>query len=168
MDRDYEYWQAVIWRTIMESGVRWSEAARLRTSDLVRNVLMVRASTTKSKKSRPIPLSPKLVDELKALPKGEYLFHWPLGGDWADKHGKDALRQFYRTLERTKIPARDEEGRSLNIHALRMTYASRLQRRKVQIGIVQKVLGHADVWLNARCYSDFGVKETRKAVSRAW
>lgn len=41
MDRDYEYGQAVIWRTIMESGVRWSEAARLRASDVVRNVLRV-------------------------------------------------------------------------------------------------------------------------------
>lgn len=168
LDRDAEYRQAIMWRTMLESGIRWSEAARLRWTDVTKNVILVRASTSKSKRSRPIPISPKLAEELRALPKGEFLFRRPLGGYWAHSYGKDALKQFYATLERAKIPAKDDEGRSLDIHALRMTCASRLQRRKVPIGIVQKVLGHADVRLTARCYTDFGVEEIRRAVSRAW
>ncbi len=168
MDRDHEYAQAPMWRTILACGLRWSECARLRAADVDKCVVTVRASTTKSRRTRRIPISKALAETLAALPRGDYLFRRPLGGYWADVHGKDALALFYATLERAKLDRIDDEGRSLDVHALRMTCASRMQRRKVPIAIVQRVLGHADVRLTARCYSEFGVDEIRRAVARAW
>ena len=168
LDALYVYPQAAMWRVIVECGLRWSEVAHLKAGDLQGGVLVVRASTTKSRRSRRIPVSPALAARLKALRGGEYLFRSPSGKHWAHRHGKDALEIFYAALQRAGIPRRDDDGRSVDIHALRMTCASRLQRRKVPVAVVAKILGHADVRLTVQAYSDFGVEEVRRAVERAW
>lgn len=79
-------------------------------------------------------------------------------------------REVERLLREAGIAAAgpEDDGRSVDIHALRMTCASRLQRRKVPVAVVAKILGHADVRLTVRAYSDFGVDEVRRAVERAW
>jgi len=77
-------------------------------------------------------------------------------------HTADRMRRIrprsatLRLLEAAGIERTDAHGRSVDIHALRHTTATRLARSVAPLAITQRVLGHSDPKLTARVYTHLG------------
>jgi integrase len=65
------------------------------------------------------------------------------------------------------IEREDAHGRSLDLHALRHTAASRFARHGAPLAVTQRILGHSDPKLTARVYVHLGVEEMRGVVESA-
>jgi integrase len=81
-------------------------------------------------------------------------------------NSSNARKLLYDVFDRAGIARKDEQGRSLDIHALRGTAATRLLRNNVQLAHVAKLLGHQDVRLTMRHYEDLGIEDLRAEVDR--
>ena len=116
-------------------GCRVSEARQLQAADIVGERIVFRRATTKTKRTRAVPIHPKLQAILAAvdLPTRGYLFHGqssdqPLTRQAADK----ALREACDRL--------GYEGYST--HSFRRTWATTLDRK----GPRQRVIQHLGGW----------------------
>ncbi len=169
--------QVILWRVLIETGARWGELTRTTWEDLdhARHSLRLRATTTKSGKSRVIPLSAATVAELTALrtihqcvrqrlvQPGDRIFLSPEGADWPLP--TNAIRRILRrVLERAGIRRKDATGHVLDVHALRHTAATRMARNGVPIVVAQRMLGHASIDMTARVYTHLAVDDLREAV----
>lgn len=169
--------QTPLWLTLLETGARFGEMVRTTWGDFseAQSALTFRASTTKSRKERRVPMRPALVTEIARLrlvhlqvrgripTAGDHIFLSPRGLPWA-KNRRIALIRFYAVLERAGIPRVDERGEKLDIHATRHTFASRLARNGVGLAQAQKLLGHSDPKLTAACYTHLDAEDLRAAV----
>ncbi|RXK55095.1 site-specific integrase [Oleiharenicola lentus] len=135
------------------TGLRRSEAKALLWSDLhldaARPYVLARASTTKNKKQAALPLLPELVEMLKARqaaagPGDGKVF--PLGVPTAATLRSD--------LAKCGIPAVDEQGRRVDIHALRKTFCSLLHAAGVPQRVAQELMRHSEPRLTATVYTD--------------
>ena len=161
--------QAPLWRTLIETGLRFGEAAALRPCDLVRETLVVRPSSAKAGRSRRIPIPPSLAVELRRLGRGHgTIFRAPSGRPWTRSNHTTANTRFRMLCRRAGIALRDAEGRVVDIHALRVTACSRMLRRGVPLAVVSRVLGHADARMTMRVYADLGEADLRRALKKTW
>lgn len=167
--------QLPLWRAFLETGARYGEltSTTWRDVDLQRATLRLRAETTKSGKARVIPLTPVMVATLETLQAdhqrilgglGERLFLSPDGAKWPEPT-TNAMRLFLRLIEKAGIERVDVEGRSVDLHALRHSFASRLARNGVGLVQAQKLLGHSDPKLTAKVYSHLEVEDLRDAIA---
>lgn len=168
--------QRLLWTALLETGARWSELTSTTWSDLDRErlTLRLRAATTKSRKSRLIPLRRELADELWALRSvhqrarqrmvqaSDPIFLTPEGCAWL-RETNNARRILYRVLDLAGIARKTPDG-VLDIHALRHTAASRMARNGVPLIVAARVLGHASTELTSRVYSHLGVEDLRAAI----
>lgn len=69
---------------------------------------------------------------------------------------------FYRDLERAGIERETPDGR-LDIHALRVTYCTRLARAGVPLQVAQQLMGHSDPKLTASVYTRLGLRDAQAA-----
>ncbi len=74
------------------------------------------------------------------------------------------IRTFHRDCERAKIDRYDDEGRQIDRHALRTTLGTHLARAGVLPQQAMKVLGHADVRVTMRHYTDLRLTDTARAL----
>jgi integrase len=169
--------QAPLWRAFLETGARYRELTTACWSDLdlERRILVLRPEATKSGRTRAIPIGDTLVEELRGLAFAHHrvlgrpaepkdpVFLTPDGCQWP-WHSANLRRIFERLLAAAGIADKDEQGRQLDVHALRHTFASRLARNGVGIAHAQRLLGHADPKLTMRAYTHLGVEELREAV----
>jgi integrase len=169
--------QAPFWRALVETGARYGELQALTWGDvdLAERLVTLRAETTKAQRQRAIPLLPALVAELVELRRlherlrgrppdaAERVFLSPEGCT-LPAHTVNAMRVFDRLLEAASIEREDAHGAKLDIHALRHTLATRLQRSGVGLAQAQRILGHSDPKLTARIYTHLGVEDLREAV----
>jgi integrase len=164
----------------VETGCRYGEARRLTWADvdLDNRTLTLRAETTKARRARHLPIPPLLASALallrsqrttargRAPTPAEAVFQSPEGRDLCAPTN-NAMRVFDRLLEAAGIERTDAHGRSLDIHALRHTTASRLARSGAPLAVTQRVLGHSDPKLTARVYTHLGAEDLRSAMERA-
>jgi integrase len=172
--------QAPFWRFLVETACRYGEARCLTWADvdLATRTVTLRAETTKTRRARPLPLPPFLAETLAQLREKrlratgraplpvERVFLGPEGRALS-KPSNNAMRVFDRLLEAAGIERQDAHGRSLDIHALRHTAATRLVRTGAPLAVTQRVLGHSDPKLTARVYTHLGAEDLRGAVERA-
>ena len=154
--------------TALDTGMRQGEMLALRFGDIdsVRHLIRLRAETTKSRKSRVVPLAPARLRAVLAwlqlqadgTQKGDDALVFsdeagqPLGRfrtAWVTAvlkaHGiKPEWRAFGWT---TLTPACHDEFRRINLHwhDLRHEYASRLVEHGVPLSQVRDLLGHASI-----------------------
>lgn len=167
--------QRVLWQTLLETGARWGELTHATRADLDarRRCLTLRAATTKSGRSRTIPLRQELLDELLALKPihqtarrrvvqpTDRIFLTPDGAD--HDHATTGMRRvFRRVLEQAGIDRIDVHGKVIDIHSLRGTCASRLVRNGVSVAITQRILGHSSPTM--KHYVQIDVEDMRAAV----
>ena len=154
-----EYERAV-WKTYLYTGMRRGELETLEWQDVDfrRSTITVRVRADfapKGRRSRGIPMHPKLKPVLKKLPKrSEQLV-------FATKHGtrlKHYDRNFKRACEKAGI-----EGTS--IHTLRHTCASHLVMAGVDLPTVAKILGHRDIE-STMVYAHLTVDHLKAGVER--
>jgi integrase len=145
--------------------------------DFERALLTLRATNTKSRKERSIPLLGTLVGELRALQPehvsilgrplrpSDLVFRSPEGCAWP-RHSVNVTRMLHRLLDVAEIDRLDAQGKKIDVHAMRHSFASRLARNGVPITFAQKLLGHATVEMTARVYTHLGDQQMREAIGR--
>ncbi len=79
----------------------------------------------------------------------------------------NAMLVLNRLLAAARMERADVHGRSLDLHALRHTAASRFARHGAPLAVTQRILGHSDPKLTARVYVQLGVEEMRGVVETA-
>ena len=147
----------------LKTGLRANELRQLRRADvdLAGGMLTVRAAVAKSRKVRRMPLP---VEVLEALTKHCMRLH-PGAPLW---RLPDRLHHFLLKPDAAAcgIALVNEEGKRMDFHALRHTYASWLdQHAGASPATAQALLGHADLRTTQR-YVHAGNAMSRAAVER--
>lgn len=169
--------QAPLWRTFLETGGRFSEVVKAPWGELDETAcnLRFRAETTKGKRERTLPLSMELTKELATLRVlhaealgriptiTDPIFLSPKGCSWVGQN-RNALRMFHEVCVRAGIPVRDDAGKKLDIHALRVTFCTRLALAGVPIQVAQSLMGHQSVEMTANIYTRVTTEDLRDAL----
>jgi integrase len=163
-------------RALMETGARWSELTSVTWGDLrwLPGELRLRSETTKNRTERVIPLGPTLlgllrdraqsVKGLAELPADGLVFTSPWGRPWGLSHN---YRDWLDTiLERAKIPRKDAQGRVVNVHALRHTFATRLARAGVSLQQAAYLTGHRTLTVLLQIYTHLQAEDARGAITK--
>ncbi len=127
-------------------GLRVSEVAHLRLEDIDSQRMLIHVRHTKSRKDRFVPLSPKLLEELRAYWRAArprpFLFPGP-----------DPLRPITRsTIAKVCKQAAQSAGieRRVSPHTLRHSFATHLLEAGVDVRTIQMLLGHAALKTTSR------------------
>jgi integrase len=169
--------QLPLWMLLVGYGPRYGEVRTLRWADvdLDEGVITLRPENTKSRKARCVPIRREYATVLGQLRKlqARALKREPGGADFVFLSPEarplrvdtvNTMRVFDRVLVAAKIDRVNALGRKLDVHALRGTCASTLQRRGVAVTIAQRLLGHSSPVLTARHYTHIEVEDIRAAI----
>jgi site-specific recombinase XerD len=125
--------------TLYAAGLRLSEAAALQIADIDSSRMQLRVARGKGNKQRLLPLSPRLLTELRTYWKeyrpARYLFP-----------GKTADRPYASTSIQKGIKAaakRAKIQKNVTPHVLRHSYATGLLEAGVDILTISRLLGHS-------------------------
>jgi site-specific recombinase XerD len=126
--------------TLYSGGLRFSEAARLKVADIDSQRMMIHVASGKGKKDRFVPLSPRLIEQLRAYwiqyrPTGSLLFPGKTPETlYADTSIRKALKTaaVQAAIKKRVYP-----------HVLRHSYATGLLEAGVDLLTISRLLGHA-------------------------
>ncbi len=158
--------RVLIYRTLVLTGLRLDELRTLTVAqvDLTpgAEVVQLEAKNEKNGIGSEIPLRSDLADELrswidsKKLAPSAILLNVPTG----------FLRIFDRDLKAAGIPKRDERKRTVDLHALRTTFATMLSTTGTAPRTAQAAMRHANLQLTMGTYTDAKHLDVREAMSR--
>lgn len=148
--RFFDYIPALKYRAALMicygSGLRISEAAALKVSDIDSQRMLIRVEQGKGKKDRYTMLSPRLLEVLRvywrAARPAEYLFpSWRTGRHLTSGSLQQACRDAWlRSGLRKKVTA----------HLLRHSFATNLLENGTDVRVIQVLLGHSQITTTAR------------------
>lgn len=130
----------------LSTGVRWSEAAQLRGSQLTK--YKVTFTNTKNGKNRSIPISEELYNEIQKPTSGK-LF--------------DECYGPFSYILKSKIGADLPTGQAT--HVLRHTFASHFMMNNGNILVLKDILGHSDIKMTMR-YAHFAPEQLSDAITK--
>jgi site-specific recombinase XerD len=126
--------------TLYAAGLRISEAANLKPTDIDSQRMQLNIQSGKGRKQRQVPLSPRLLDQLREYwkayrPSGLLLFP----GKYPDKPyaGTSIQKAIKASAKRAGI------NKTVTPHTLRHSYATGLLEAGVDILTISRLLGHA-------------------------
>ena len=127
--------------TAYAAGLRCSELTRLRVSDIDSGRMLLRVDQGKGSKDRYVPLSPRLLEELRAYWRRTRPPHWlfpsPIAGRPLSRCGPSHMYG----LAKQKAGIEKSGG----IHTLRHCYATGLLEAGVELPVIQRRLGHTSI-----------------------
>lgn len=125
--------------TLYAGGLRFAEAANLRIPDIDSKRMMIRVAQGKGRKERLVPLSPRLLKELRTY----WLKYKPSDLLFPGKHPSKPYAD--TTIRKAMKVAAEKAGikRRVYPHVLRHTYATGLLEAGVDLLTISKLLGHA-------------------------
>jgi len=131
--------------TLYSTGMRRSELARLKVSDIDSPRMVIHVREGKGSKDRDVPLSSKLLETLRAYwrwmkPK-DYLFP----GRVADRESDVPITPKAVWLACRGAAQRAGIQKSVGPHTLRHSYATHLLEAGADLRTIQLLLGHADI-----------------------
>jgi site-specific recombinase XerD len=133
-------------RTAYALGLRVSELVALRLEDIdaARGLVVVRQG--KGAKDRLVPLSPRLLEELRAYWRSRRPRPWLFPGGRHGHHLSVAgvQRVVRRAAQRAGL------GKAISPHTLRHSYATHLLEAGCDLLTIQRLLGHRDLKTTAR------------------
>jgi integrase/recombinase XerD len=131
----------VILTTIYATGLRLEEATHLEVRDIDSARMLLRVALGKGAKERLVPLSPRLLQELRDYWKVVRSERWLFpGGVPGAPLGPSAVQ---KACQQAASEARI--GKRVTPHTLRHSYATALLERGVDLLTIQRLLGHASL-----------------------
>jgi len=171
--------QRTIWRMFMLTGLRRNELVKLKFShvDFERRCLTVIVANAKSKKAREIPLDDESLEVITKL-RDEAASRTPTRETKPSKFSRDhvfvtkdghplannLLRTFYANCKRAGIEDAHPGG-AVDIHSLRVTYATLAMENGANPKAVQAILGHSTLAMTMGIYTKATEKSKREAVA---
>lgn len=170
--------KAPVLRALVGTGARWSELVACRWADLdwERGSLTLRGETTKTQRTRTLPLAPELLEALSEYRflqarrlgrepvSDEAIFLGPTGRPLRPVDVNTYRDWLYKALDAAGLPRRDSAGRVFHVHALRHTFATRLARAGVAIQTCAALTGHRTVEILLAVYTHVEAEEARAAI----
>jgi integrase len=154
--------RALVYRTLVLTGLRRGELASLSIGSLELDAPMpyavLAAGDEKNGQGSEIPLRADLVAELR-----EWVAEKRAGFTGSDSEFSNLqlfavpaslLRVLNRDLKTAGIQKTDERGRTVDVHAMRMTLATMLNRAGVAPRTAQEIMRHSDIRLTMSTYTD--------------
>jgi integrase/recombinase XerD len=131
----------VLLQTAYACGLRLSELLHLHVTDIDSARMVVHVRLGKGGKDRLVPLSPRLLQELRDYWKQSRPKTWLFPGAFPERplHGSNVQRLCQRLLEPAGI------RKPATPHTLRHSYATHLLEAGVDVVTLQKLLGHRDL-----------------------
>ena len=130
--------QRMVLTTMYATGMRVGEAVKLRVADIDSRRMTLLVACGKGNKQRLVPLSPKLLTELRLFWQTHRNPVWLFPSREPDRPLRIA------SVDRMCARARVRAGlkRRFNTHVLRHTFATELLEAGVDLFSIQKILGH--------------------------
>ena len=154
--------QVTMWKLVIERGSRWNEVATLRWCDFDEEAsrIFIRADQAKGRRGRFVPIPRSLSREIVSLRSlhavwtsrvpslDDNVLLSPKADPWSKAGARsNARRMPYRLLDQAGIDRFDATARSIDIHALRGTAATRLLR----LGVPRVTSSESSVGAMPRC-----------------
>lgn len=150
--------ERILLTTAYACGVRISELLHLQVTDIDSARMVVNVRQGKGAKDRQVPLSARLLAELRAWWQTHRTKPWlfpgmagaarrrPLRAGWQPRpmHAGSVQRMVKQIVKRSGLK------KSASMHTLRHSYATHLLEAGVDVVTVQKLLGHSDLSTTAR------------------
>ncbi len=131
--------QRIFLTTLYATGMRFSEAANLRIADIDSPRMQIRITHGKGAKQRQVPLSPRLLSELRSYWKQYKPTSLLFPGNSADKTYADTSIQ--KAIKASALAANIKKN--VTPHTLRHSYATGLLEAGVDLLTISRLLGHA-------------------------
>jgi integrase/recombinase XerD len=127
--------------TMYATGLRISEAAGLCVADIDSQRMTILVARGKGNKQRLVPLSAKLLDELRQWWRLHRHPRWLFPGANPDRplHVAGVQRAFRQAVWEARL------NKPATTHALRHTFATELMEAGVNLLVIQKILGHGSL-----------------------
>ena len=171
------------------AGLRKGDLQKLTWADIDFTEGTITIRHGKAKREDVVPLHPQLADALKARRSGRRatpaarvfpetvtdvtrLKDFLRAGIAREEVVKDAqgepvmVGRGKRRRPKTRIVCSDDEGRVIDLHALRTTLGTQLARAGVAPQIAQRIMRHSDYRTTLRHYTVLGLQDTAQAVAR--
>lgn len=147
--------RAWVYLVILYTGLRRHELNRLNWGhfhlDADPAFVELPADLTKNRKADRQPLRVEVVAALRAhMPEGSMPFEWVFRGK------VPSPAKLRKDLAAAGIPAVDERGRCVDVHALRTTFGTMLSVAGVAPRVAMELMRHSDLKLTMRVYTDAG------------
>ena len=127
--------------TAYAAGLRASELGRLQVTDIDSARMCLRIDQGKGNKDRYVPLSPRLLEQLRAYWRRDRPEHWLFPGRPLDRpmHRSTPARIYHNAKDKAGI------RKAGGIHSLRHAYATGLLEAGVELPVIQRRLGHTSI-----------------------
>ena len=127
--------------TAYAAGLRASELGRLQVSDIDSARMCLRVNQGKGSKDRYVPLSPRLLEQLREYWRRDRPQHWLFPTRPLDRPmSRQTPARIYQAAK-DKARIRKTGG----IHTLRHAYATGLLEAGVALPVIQRRLGHSSI-----------------------
>jgi site-specific recombinase XerD len=150
----------VLLKTAFATGLRTSEVAHLRISDIDSQRMVIRVYQGKGRKDRYVMLSPKLLELLRAYWKAARPATWLFPGRHPDQPiVRDTIVSACR-----KASQASGLSKSVTVRALRHSFATQLLENGADVRTIQLLLGHRSLETTGR-YAHVSVKNVCATAS---
>jgi integrase/recombinase XerD len=147
------------------AGLRASEVVALKVGDIDRARMTLRVEQGKGRKDRYAMLSPVLLERLRTWWKVARAQGKMLDGGWLFPGQNPINPMSTRQLNRIcHMAAAAEIDKRVSMHTLRHSFATHLLEQKVDIRVIQVLLGHKKLETTAR-YAQVATEVLREVVS---
>lgn len=160
LDAAYPGRERILLQTAYACGLRISELLHLQVTDIDSARMVVNVRQGKGAKDRQVPLSPRLLSELRRWwsmhRRKPWLFPGCLERTWDKPMQATCVQRMM-----TKIVARAGLRKAATMHTLRHSYATHLLEAGVDVVTLQKLLGHNSLATTAR-YLHLSTRQLQK------
>jgi integrase len=147
-------------------GLRKNELISLRVTDidLEKRELFVRAETSKSRKTRLIPLHPTLGYHLKEYFKERKKCRYTTPALWVNSKHDSSLTN--HGLKHWVIRLIKFSGVKFHLHQFRHSFACALAKKDVSVIKIQKLMGHADITMTMTYVRSISTQDLRNDIGK--
>jgi hypothetical protein len=153
---------SLAYRIMLTTGLRLNELRTLLWSDLAldKSTLTVRAVNAKSRKSDVLPIPDDTLQAIKNWRREN-----PTSQGAVVTVTESLVQILNDDLTAAGISKSDEQGQTIDVHALRHTFGTRLCRAGVDIKTIQKLMRHEEASITLGLYLHSDHTRSRQAIS---